>query len=53
MTYAFFSNGSYNSDIGDTVNPRLSLSWDMNEDWNLRLLYGTAFRAPAISCGQD
>lgn len=36
----------YYSDFGGTFNPRLSLSWDLIKNCNMRILYGTAFRAP-------
>ncbi|MDD2759878.1 MAG: TonB-dependent receptor, partial [Methylomonas sp.] len=39
----------YYSDFGDTVNPRLGLVWDARYDLTAKLLYGTAFRAPAFS----
>jgi len=34
------------SDFGDTVNPRAGLVWSFSRNANLKLLYGTAFRAP-------
>lgn len=34
------------SDFGGTVNPRLALVWDINEQISSKLLYGKAFRAP-------
>ncbi|MBE9527194.1 MAG: TonB-dependent receptor [Proteobacteria bacterium] len=34
------------SDFGDTLNPKASLRWDIAPEFALRLLYGTAFRAP-------
>ncbi|MDD5579251.1 MAG: TonB-dependent receptor [Methylobacter sp.] len=34
------------SDFGGTVNPRLALVWDINEQITSKLLYGKAFRAP-------
>ena len=37
------------SDFGDTVNPRLALNWSPKNDWNMKWLYGKAFRAPAIA----
>ncbi|MGJ8680592.1 TonB-dependent receptor plug domain-containing protein [Paraglaciecola sp.] len=36
------------SDIGDTFNPRLGLSWSLNENTQLKLFYGSAFRAPSF-----
>ncbi len=34
------------SDFGGTVNPRIALVWDINEQITSKLLYGKAFRAP-------
>jgi outer membrane cobalamin receptor len=34
------------SDFGGTVNPRVALIWDINEQITSKLLYGRAFRAP-------
>lgn len=34
------------SDFGDTVNPRAGLVWNFFKDAHLKLLYGSAFRAP-------
>lgn len=34
------------SDFGGTVNPRVALIWDINEQLTSKLLYGKAFRAP-------
>lgn len=34
------------SDIGSTFNPRLGLVWNRSESMEVKLLYGTAFRAP-------
>ena len=34
------------SDVGATTNPRLALVWDARYDLTLKLLYGSAFRAP-------
>lgn len=36
------------SDFGSTTNPRLALVWDAAYDLTAKLLYGTAFRAPAF-----
>ncbi len=36
------------SDFGATTNPRLALVWDASLDLTAKLLYGTAFRAPAF-----
>jgi iron complex outermembrane receptor protein len=37
------------SDFGETVNPRLALVWETRYDLTTKLLYGSAFRAPAFS----
>lgn len=37
------------SDFGNTTNPRLALVWDASLDWTAKLLYGQAFRAPALT----
>ncbi|MGC4061717.1 MAG: TonB-dependent receptor [Aquabacterium sp.] len=37
------------SDFGDTTNPRAALVWDASLDWTAKLLYGSAFRAPAFT----
>jgi iron complex outermembrane receptor protein len=37
------------SDFGGTTNPRVALVWDASYDLTAKLLYGTAFRAPAFS----
>lgn len=37
------------SDFGSTTNPRLALVWDAAYNVTTKLLYGTAFRAPAFS----
>ncbi len=34
------------SDFGETVNPRIGLVWSFLDNADLKLLYGTAFRAP-------
>ena len=39
---------SFNT-FGDTVNPRLALVYNPTEPTTLKLLYGTAFRAPNVS----
>jgi iron complex outermembrane receptor protein len=36
------------SDFGSTVNPRIGLSWDINDSISLRASAGTAFRAPSL-----
>lgn len=36
------------SDFGDTTNPRLALVWAPTNRMSTRLLYGRAFRAPAL-----
>jgi len=37
------------SDFGDTTNPRLAVVWDASVDLTAKLLYGKAFRAPALT----
>jgi outer membrane receptor protein involved in Fe transport len=37
------------SDFGNTTNPRAALVWDASMDWTAKLLYGSAFRAPAFN----
>lgn len=37
------------SDIGGTTNPRLAMVWDASVDLTAKLLYGKAFRAPALT----
>lgn len=37
------------SDFGNTVNPRLALVWDINEQLTSKLMYGKAFRAPSFT----
>jgi len=32
---------------GDTINPRLGFTTPINADGHIKLLYGTAFRAPS------
>lgn len=36
------------SDFGGTTNPRMALVWDASYDLTVKLLYGRAFRAPAM-----
>lgn len=36
------------SDFGSTVNPRVALVWDINQQFSTKLLYGRAFRAPSF-----
>lgn len=36
------------SDFGSTTNPRVALVWGFAEKWNLKVLYGKAFRAPTF-----
>lgn len=36
------------SDFGSTTNPRLALVWDAAYDLTTKLMYGSAFRAPAF-----
>ena len=37
------------NDFGDTTNPRAALVWSARHDLTAKLLYGRAFRAPALS----
>lgn len=37
------------TDFGDTANPRLALVWAPDKRYSTRLLYGRAFRAPALA----
>lgn len=37
------------SDFGDTTNPKLGLTWGVNDDLSLRASWGTSFRAPALT----
>ena len=37
------------SDFGATVNPRLALVWNINDQLTSKILYGRAFRAPSFS----
>ncbi len=37
------------SDFGSSTNPRLAMVWGFKKDWDLKLMYATAFRAPAFS----
>jgi iron complex outermembrane recepter protein len=37
------------SDFGSTTNPRLGLTWDVNESLSIRGSYGQAFRAPTLT----
>jgi iron complex outermembrane receptor protein len=36
------------SDFGSTTNPRISATWELNDDLKLRGSWGTAFRAPGL-----
>ncbi|MCP4346694.1 MAG: TonB-dependent receptor [Desulfobacterales bacterium] len=36
------------SDFGDSLNPRAGLIWRFGKDYNLKILYGRAFRAPSF-----
>lgn len=36
------------SDFGSSFNPRVGLTWQFLEDFDLKLLYGRAFRAPTF-----
>jgi iron complex outermembrane receptor protein len=37
------------SDFGDSFNPRVGLTWEFIKGYDLKLLYGSAFRAPSFS----
>lgn len=37
------------SDFGTTTNPRVALVWNTNQNLTMKLLYGSAFRAPSFS----
>jgi len=37
------------SDIGGSINPRLGFVWEFLENMSLKLLYGSAFRAPSFT----
>ncbi len=37
------------SDVGSTTNPRAALVWQFHDDWDLKTLYGEAFRAPSFA----
>ncbi|MEE9425892.1 MAG: TonB-dependent receptor [Methylococcales bacterium] len=39
----------YYSDFGHTLNPRVGLSWTVNDQLTTKLLYGRAFRAPSFA----
>jgi len=36
------------SDFGDSFNPRVGLTWAFAKDFDIKLLYGRAFRAPSF-----
>lgn len=36
------------SDFGDTTNPRAALVWRFLDNWDMKFLYGEAFRAPSF-----
>lgn len=37
------------SDFGGTTNPRLALVWDAAFNWTVKLMHGSAFRAPSFN----
>ena len=39
----------YYSDFGNTLNPRASLVWSVNDELTAKLLYGRAFRPPSFT----
>jgi len=36
------------SDFGDSFNPRIGLTWEFKKGYDLKLLYGSAFRSPSF-----
>ncbi len=37
------------SDFGNSTNPRVAVVWGFKDDWDLKLMYATAFRAPSFT----
>lgn len=37
------------SDVGDTTNPKIGLTWDVTEEFTLQGTWGTSFRAPSVT----
>ncbi len=37
------------SDFGDTINPKLGVTWEVSDDLKVRGSWGTSFRAPALT----
>ncbi len=37
------------SDFGSSTNPRIAAVWSFKEDWDLKTMYGSAFRAPSFA----
>jgi iron complex outermembrane receptor protein len=37
------------SDVGDTTNPKIAVTWKLTDDFKLRASWGTSFRAPALT----
>jgi iron complex outermembrane receptor protein len=37
------------SDFGDTINPKLGLTWKVDDDFTARSSWGTSFRAPTLT----
>jgi iron complex outermembrane receptor protein len=44
LRYDYYSGG-----VGSTVNPKLGVRWQPNEDWLVRASAGTGFRAPSLN----
>lgn len=39
----------YNNDFGESINPRIAVVWNKNQETTLKFLYGRAYRAPSFS----
>lgn len=37
------------SDVGDTTNPKLGLTWDVTDKFSLQGTWGTSFRSPSVT----
>lgn len=50
-SYYLVLGGRYDeySDFGSTFNPRAGLVWDLADKTHIKLMYGTAFKAPTFS----
>jgi outer membrane cobalamin receptor len=49
LSLTFGLRHDHYSDFGGTTNPRLGLVWEFMDNSSLKLLYGSAFRAPSFS----